>query len=479
MHKKNYSRPFLLLFGCCMIFSLLLAACGTASTPSGPGTGSGQGSNNPGNASTATASTATTQALNTVTTPSNSTTTVTTSCPAAGTARAAVIRSLPAGSQASIVYTINKGASTNPISGTLERYDVGSGKSLVTATFPNTYISDAELSSSGDWILFVAIKNQQAKLQLVRRDGQYLQTLYCVSAASNGANIESAISNVQWSTNEKLIVFNSYTYSSASGGNNQVLLLDTQTGSLQSELSMARGGQLYPVVTWLDNTRVYLRGPSIDMPADSLYLLDTSKAPNQPLSNLSRVFQDQATSNTYPCWDFDSSYDGHHLYTTQCTLTMNSSGPGENTRVGPSKLSVQPATGGTASTFYNNANVAITVVRAISSNTLLLLFENQSYSSTSVDTSQNGLWKINTNGSGLTRLTTDGGGVAAGPSELCQYSQYPWSNVSLDGKMYALQHNSSNGAISLMFGALSGGNTTTFASASGGSQLSIVGWTTA
>jgi hypothetical protein len=287
------------------------------------------------------------------------------------------------------------------------------------------------------------------------------------------------VSNVQWSTNEKLIIFNSYTYSSAAGGTNQVLLLNAQSGSLQSELAMARGGQLYPVVTWLDNTRIYLRGPSIDMPADSLYLLDTGKGANQPLSNLTRVFEDTATSNTYPCWDFDSSYDGQHLYTAQCTLTMSSSGPGENTRVGPSKLSIQPATGGASTSFYTNASVAISAVRAISSNTLLLLFENQSYSSTQVDTSQNGLWKINTNGSGLTRLTTDGGGVGAGPSEFCQYSQYPWSNVSLDGSMYALQHNSSNGAISLQFGPLSGGNPTTFASASDGSQLSIVGWTTA
>ncbi len=475
MQKKKYGHPFLLLLGGCLIFSLLLAACGQGGT-STPVGGNGQGSNNPGNAGTVTGNG--TPAQNT-TTPSNPTTTVTTTCPANGTARAAVLPSLPAGTQASIVYIINKGSATSPASGTLERYDVVSGKSIAIATFSSTYISDAELSSSGDWILFVAIKNQQAKLQLVRRDGQYLQTLYCASTPANGANGATAVSNVQWSTNEKLIIFNSYTYSSAAGGNNQVLLLNTQSGGLQSELAMARGGQLYPVVTWLDNTRVYLRGPSIDMPADSLYLLDTGKGANQPLSNLTRVFEDTATGNTYPCWDFDSSYDGQHLYTTQCTLTMSSSGPGENTRIGPSMLSIQPATGGPGVSFYTNASVAISAVRAISSNTLLLLFENQSYSSTQVDTSQNGLWKINTNGSGLTRLTTDGGGVGAGPSEFCQYSQYPWSNVSLDGSMYALQHNSSNGAISLQFGPLSGGNPTTFASASDGSQLSIVGWTTA
>src|SRR5579885_110073 len=151
MQKKKYERPFLLLLGCCLIFSLLLAACGQGGT-STPVGGNGQGSNNPGNAGTVTG---------------NGTPAQNTTCPANGTARAAVLPSLPAGTQASIVYIINKGSATSPTSGTLERYDVVSGKSIAIATFSSTYLSDAELSSSGDWILFVAIKNQQAKLQLV------------------------------------------------------------------------------------------------------------------------------------------------------------------------------------------------------------------------------------------------------------------------------------------------------------------------
>ncbi len=479
MQKKHYGHRFFLLFGCCMILSLMLAACGQTGTSGSPGVSNGQTSSTPSNKSTVTTGTGSTQTQNTTTTSSNPTTPVTTTCPTTGTAHVAILPSLPAGNQASIVYIINKGGSTNPTSATLERYDVASGKSFVTASFPNTYISNAQLSSDGSWILFVTIANQHAKLQLVRRDGQYLQTLYCVATATNGANAANSLSNVQWSTNEKLIIFNTYTYSSASGGNNQVLLLNTQTGSVQSELTMARGGQLYPVATWLDNTRVYLRGPEIDSPAASLYLLDTSKGANQPLSNLTLVFQDQTTSNTYPCWDFDSSYDSQQLYTARCTLTMSSSGPGEGTRVGPSQLSVQPATGGTTMTRYNNASVAITTVRAISSSTLLLLFENQNYTGISVDTSQNGLWKINTDGSGLTRLTSNGSGVSAGPSALNLYSQYSWSNVSRDSSMYSLQQYSANGGIALEYGALNGGNPTTFASASGGPQLSIVGWTTA
>ncbi len=122
-------------------------------------------------------------------------------------------------------------------------------------------------------------------------------------------------------------------------------------------------------------------------------------------------------------------------------------------------------------------NMAITAVRSISQNTLLLLINNNG-AGTNVDSSQNGLWKVNTNGSVLTRLTTSGAGVSGGPTLICQFTQYPWSNVSRDGSMFAIQQNTANGQTqSLLFGSLSGGSPTTFASISGGTQLSIVGWT--
>ena len=90
----------------------------------------------------------------------------------------------------------------------------------------------------------------------------------------------------------------------------------------------------------------------------------------------------------------------------------------------------------------------------------------------------NGLWKVNTDGARLIQLSTGGAGVSGGPSILCQYSQYPWSNLSRDGSLFALQHNSSNGQTqSLLLGSMNGGMPTTFASISG-TQLSIVGWTT-
>jgi hypothetical protein len=97
-----------------------------------------------------------------------------------------------------------------------------------------------------------------------------------------------------------------------------------------------------------------------------------------------------------------------------------------------------------------------------------------------VDTSQNGLWKVSSSGSGLTRLTVEGKGQS---TNLNQYTQFPWSNVSRDGSMYAFETTNSGSVtypytFSLLYGSLSGGAPTTFASISDGTQLSIVGWTT-
>jgi eukaryotic-like serine/threonine-protein kinase len=87
---------------------------------------------------------------------------------------------------------------------------------------------------------------------------------------------------------------------------------------------------------------------------------------------------------------------------------------------------------------------------------------------------------IHTDGTGLTRLTTDSKDQV---SNLNPDSQYPWSNVSRDGNLYAMEQQSLQpsghpGTVTLFFGSLHGGTRTRFASMSDGTQLSIVGWTT-
>jgi hypothetical protein len=380
---------------------------------------------------------------------------------------------LALGNHQNIAYSVNEYQGNKPTFGTLKRYDITTGAKTEIEKIAGISISDAQVSSDGQWILFVTDTTKQVKLQLTRMDGQALQTLYCSTPASNGVNPSSALSNIEWSTNQQLVAFNSYT-----GAASYLYLLNMQNGTLQTELS-TNSGAIDTPLTWLDKTRLYLNGPEVDAPPQALYLLDNSRGANQNPNDLQKVFDaSSVTGTTNFCWNADSNFDGTKLFTSQCTTAPSSNGPGIGSQSGPSTINMRPATGGAQQKIFSNHNMAITAVRSISKTNLLLLVNNEG-TGTNVDTSQNGLWKVQADGSGLTRLTTSGAGVSGGPSLLCPYTQYPWSNVSRDGSMFALQHNSANGQTqSLLFGSINGGSSTTFASISDGTQLSIVGWTT-
>ncbi len=465
MNTTRTHRFLFILLGACLIF--LLAACGsggsaTSATPTTTG-------NTPSSGTSATPG-KTPPANGGTTAPIPSTQT---SCPAAGTSRAAIMPTLALGSHQNIVYIVNEYQGQTLTFGTLKRYDVSTGAKTEIVKIASISISDAQVSADGQWILFVAVTTHQAKLQLVRMDGQALQTLYCATPASNGANPASALSNIEWAANQQLAAFNSYT-----GPASYLYVLNIQNGTLQTELS-TNAGVIDTPLTWLDNTRLYLYGPEVDAPPQALYLLDTSRGANQNPNNLLKVFDASGvTGITNFCWNSDSSFDGTTLYTSQCATTPNSSGHGIGSQSGPSTINLRPATGGVQQKIFTSQNTAITAIRSINKTTLLLLVYNNG-TGTNVDTSQNGLWKVNTDGSGLTRLTSGGAGVSGGPSLLCPYTQYPWSNVSRDGSMFAFQHNTATGQTqSLLFSSLSGGAQTNFASISDGTQLSIVGWTT-
>ena len=464
MHLTRFHRFFFFLVSSCLIF--LLAACGsggsnTSTTPTPIGnTPTANASVTPG----------TTQPGSGVTSAPVSSTQ--TSCPSAGTGRAAMMPALALGSHQNIIYTVNEYQGQTPSFGTLKRLDITTGTKTEIVKIAGISISDAQVSADGQWILFVAVTTNQAKLQLVRMDGQALQTLYCATPASNGAIPSSALNNVEWSVNQQLTAFNSYT-----GAASYLYLLNMQNGTLQTELSTISGAIDTPL-TWLDNTRLYVNGPEVDAPPQALYLLDTGRGANQNPNSLQKVFDaSSVTGTTNFCWNADSDFDGTKLFTSQCTTTPSSNGPGIGSQIGPSTINIRPETGGAQQKIFTSQNMAITAVRSISKTTLLLLINNNS-TGTNVDTSQNGLWKVNIDGSGLTRLTNGGAGVSGGPSLLCLYTQYPWSNVSRDGGLVALQHNTANGQTeSLLFVSINGGTPTTFASISG-TQLAIVGWTT-
>src|SRR5712692_9409792 len=230
IHKIRI-QIFFSLLGCLLI--VLLAACGSGNPPTANGTPTS--SSTPGATATATSGspkstpTSSTGSGSTPATPDGGTTpvpTTQTSCPAAGTTRAAVMATLALGNHPNIVYIVNGPSGL----GTLKRYDVTTGAKTEIVNLANTTISEAQVSADGQWILFTTIVGKQAKLQLIRMDGQGLQTLYCPTTASNGADPASALDYAQWSINQRFVIFNSYTNQGA-----YLYLLNIQSGSVQRE----------------------------------------------------------------------------------------------------------------------------------------------------------------------------------------------------------------------------------------------------
>ncbi len=380
-----------------------------------------------------------------------------TDCPAAGTARAAVLAPLALGHHPTIVYIVSTpGASTSvPSSTTLYRYDVITGVKTQILQVTNERISQAQISADGQWVLFVSgTASTSGRLQLVRMDGQGLQTLSC----------DATSSNFQWSTNQQLIAFES-----KAGGTGFVKLLRVADGTIQTALTQPLNTPYaYQLRTWLDTTRLYLTRYDTDVPPDALAVLDLNKGFHQTTSDLVTVVNRQPGQFQ----DFDSSYDGKQVFVAHSPCAYDCGGPGN--------ITTEPALGGMQQPIYSSQAYSVVKVRAVTQKSLLFLVANSGFlNQNSGDLSHNGLWTIHTDGTDLVRLTTDSGTLS---THLNTDSQYPWSNVSRDGTLYAvaqqtMQKSGNPGPTALLFGSLSGGTPTPFASASNGTGLSILGWT--
>ncbi len=374
----------------------------------------------------------------------------TTTCPSTGTARAAVLAPLVLGSHQNLVYIVNE---FNPSAyGTLKRRDVNVPdlKATEIVKMPNVYISWAQVSRDGQWILFTARLGQQDQLRMVRVDGQGLQTLYC-------APVGNFILGSQWSFNQQSVIFDA----GAGGVVPSVYQLTLNDGTLETVMT-PQGNIGYLPRTWLDATHVYMVGflpQARDAAFQNVYLLDLQKGANQPESNLQQV-----VASTQLCMSFDTSFEVKQLYESTCN--------GDNAHGfnGPSSVTVQDAHGGVAKEIFTSQSMAITMVRAINQTQLLLMVKN-----TTGNTAQNGLWRVNIDGTNLVRLSSD----AANTQSLCPFSQYAWSNTSFDNNFYALQSNQQNiHSYGMFYGALAGGDPTQFADIRDGTQLFLVGWTT-
>lgn len=386
--------------------------------------------------------------------------TVSTDCPATGKARAAIMPTLLLGNHANVVYLDSDrhdayGTRTFDI---LERYDTVTAKKTAIVRVANASIIDAQVSSNGQWIMFISQQDQNTdyQIQLIRMDGTYLQTLYCFSSTDD---------TIFWSPNQKLLAFEESAYPNPSSyplqpGMPLLRLLNLTNGNLQTEQLHT---YTYTPLYWLDNTRLALiheiADPGANTFTTALYLLDTAKGPNQQPSDLRRIngpFTDVS--------DFSSSIDSSQLFFTSCKGSIKFIQP-------PCSINVQPMLGGKVSSIYLSKTLVINTLQVIDSTTLLFIVANEVG-----DTSQNGLWKIHTDGTGLTHLLTEANPYTA--ISLSHFSLTPWSPVSRDGNMFALQVVANQ--TMLVVGSMQNKKLITLSSGSGGnwSESGIVGWTT-
>jgi hypothetical protein len=384
-----------------------------------------------------------------------------TSCPTNGTARAAVMRPVKLGKHPTIVYVYNEiPPNTSTAYGHLKLYDVTTGHKSVLVT-SGLSIEHAQVSADGQWVLFLSQvdprgdRQHDSMLQLIRIDGQGLQTLYCLPAAKY-----SRPANIQWSTDQKSVLISTDINASTS----TVTLLNLATGKLTTELKITDQNYEYNVLTWLDYTRAYIvrSGRFGPQPPIVLYILDTAKYSNPNGSNLKKVLEH---SVRFSFLSLDSSFNAKQLFVSYCLFAAS---PFDTT------ISVGPATGGTQKTIYHQApSICVQQLRAVTPQTLLMTVE--SYNSRN-NTHDNQVWKMKPDGSArivLFDLPKNGTTYS-----MNVFTQFPWSNVSRDGSMYTLQTSNQNTTLqTLVFGLLKGGKPTQFAYTSRGS-VDIAGWTT-
>jgi hypothetical protein len=410
-----------------------------------------------------------------------------TSCPAEGTGRAAITTPLALGSHQNIVYTYN-----TPNAAILRRYDVSTGKKINILSIPGVQINDAQLSTDGQFILFTtkpvtspgAAHIGSIAVQLVRVDGQGLQTLYCAKNTFQPGM--SGLYNLLWSPNQQLAIFS--LRNPADAGKSQfVRALNLSNGQVQTEINTAiqiTTGPMnnYRLYGWLNNTQVYMADDLNTLEIGGLdkvkpyyaYILDLSKGPDQKLS-----IMPVAKLDSY-CWSLGSVPDGSRLLISMCQHNPPGTA-GSSITHGPGTLSVQPQPASDIDTgrtdIYKNSTGGVTAASAISNSTLLF---DLHFGDGAVNRDE--LWKINIDGTKLTRLTPLEGSITQ-QYTLNTSSQSPWSNVSRDNSMFAAQSRNGSPTTNLCYGSLSGGDAaqapTVFATATQDEgTLEIAGWTT-
>ena len=157
-----------------------------------------------------------------------------TSCPANGQGRPAVTAPLAHGKQQTVVYV-----DTSSSKSTLKSYNVSTGQTTTLASVSGSSLValvDAQVSTDGQYVLFISGR----ELQMIRKDGQGLQTLYCYPQRTG---VPGNLMNLLWSSNQQLAVFEEPSVYGGQRGGQQIQPLPPSLITAQP----ARGGTLRPI----------------------------------------------------------------------------------------------------------------------------------------------------------------------------------------------------------------------------------------
>lgn len=383
----------------------------------------------------------------TVRSAASTSTALSTSCPAAGTTRAAHMPAETSAAQPAVFYLTEWGgvqSGLNPLN--LMRYDLTNDKTTSIFTFTSTIIGAipiVHLSPDKHWLLIMNSDNTTniVKIQLMRTDGTQLQTLAC---SSSNFSVSA-----DWLPDGKQVVLiraqqvNLYT----------VDFLNLATGKTQTVFS----GDYSPYA-WLDDHRLVVEKHTTNTNTadrDDFYLFDTNNGSHQKINDLKHIASFAAWGALYEGEIAVSSDSSQIFLSSFAQINTNTPGCQGTATQGSGTLKSYAINGGSIHTIYANQNHAIMAIQPVDSQTLLMYIENNVG-----DLSQNGLWKINSDGTGLMRLTT-----ANDPK--CRDTGYSeWApQIAHNDQSYALlqtdfKHNENQ---SIVVGTLSGDPPTTIA----------------
>jgi len=364
-------------------------------------------------------------------------------CPPANTARAAVMPGITLGTHPTIFYE-------TVINNQLEfyRYDVTTGQTTQVISLPNQeWERGGFLSNDGQWIIFYDDVGTQEAIQMVRVDGQDLQTLYC-----------GEVSGLLLSPDQKTLAFDT--------GNLE--MLDMASGKLQTDYTGSKDASgnwiSYAPVKWQTNTSLFVakiasdRGVGHPLPNPEVDLMkDARLDSNSQATNFQQVFAGGGLS---------LDINQNQFLISDYTVT--------NAETGPSKITLQTLDGN-VSTIYTDPNNAIQYAYFVSRTKIAFLVDNvtvnPNHNEISTIDKNVGIWTINTDGTALAQIAAfpDNSGLGA-------------LMVSRDGSQYLVDVGSHTSQSwvgdNLFFGSLQGTSATPVTGTFALGKLAPIGWST-